>query len=314
MCPTGERRMSETKVGHVAIIGRPNVGKSTLLNYLVGEKLAGTSAKPQTTRDVIRGILTVPDGKAFDSPYRGQIIFLDTPGVHQPKDALGDGMVRDVHQSLSDADLLFWMVYPKTMGDAERAILKWVRDVSIPVFLLVNQIDRFPKDDLLVALDSYQKAFAFKEFIPISAKTGENVKTLIQQALEYLPKGEFIYPEDQLSDQNVRFHVQEMIREKLYHFLGEELPYDGAVRIDEFKEEERITRIHATIVVERDSQKAIVIGKGGEKIKQIGTAARLDIERFLGKKVFLELWCKPIPGWKSNIGFLRESRQASGTA
>jgi len=301
--------MPETKVGHVAIIGRPNVGKSTLLNYLVGEKLAGTSAKPQTTRDIVRGILTVPDGSAVQSPYRGQIIFLDTPGVHQPKDALGEGMVRDVHQSLSDADLLFWMVYPKAMGDTERSILKWVRDVSIPVFLLVNQIDHFPKDDLLLALDSYQKAFTFKEYIPISAKTGENVKTLIQQTLDYLPKGEFIYPEDQLSDQNVRFHVQEMIREKLYHFLGAELPYDGAVRIDEFKEEEKITRIHATIVIERDSQKAIVIGRNGEKIKQIGMSARLDIERFLGKKVFLELWCKAIPGWKSNTNFLRESQQ-----
>jgi GTPase len=301
--------MVEKKVGHVAIIGRPNVGKSTLLNHLVGEKLAGTSAKPQTTRDVVRGILTIPDGSKVESPYAGQIIFLDTPGVHQPKDALGAGMVREVQQSLSDADLLYWMVYPKSMGDAERVILKWVQDVSIPVFLLVNQIDRFPKDDLLLALDSYQKAFAFKEFIPISAKSGENVKTLIQQTLAYLPAGEFIYPEDQLSDQNVRFHVQEMIREKLYHFLGEELPYDGAVRIDEFKEDGKITRIHATIVIERDSQKAIVIGKGGEKIKQIGMAARLDIERFLGKKVFLELWCKVIPGWKSNINFLRESEQ-----
>jgi GTP-binding protein Era len=306
--------MSESKVGHVAIIGRPNVGKSTLLNYLVGEKLAGTSAKPQTTRDVIRGILTVPDGKAFESPYRGQIIFLDTPGVHRPKDALGEGMVREVHQSLSDADLLFWMAYPKTMGDVERGILEWVKDLSIPVFCVINQIDRFPKDDLLRALDSFQKAYAFKEFIPISARTGENVKTLVQQTLKYLPEGEFIYPEDQLSDQNVRFHVQEMIREKLYHFLGEELPYDGAVRIDEFKEEPKITRIHATIVIERDSQKAIVIGKGGEKIKQIGTAARLDLERFLGKKVFLELWCKVIPDWKSNPRFLNESQQTSGNS
>ena len=305
--------MSETKVGHVAIIGRPNVGKSTLLNKLVGEKLAGTSAKPQTTRDVIRGILTVPDGAAVQSPYRGQIIFLDTPGVHQPKDALGAGMVRDVQQSLADADILYWMVYPKALGEPERAILKWMKEVTIPVFLVVNQIDHFPKDDVLVALDAFQKVFAFKEFIPISAKTGDNVKTLIQQTLAYLPAGEFIYPEDQLSDQNVRFHVQEMIREKLYHFLGEELPYDGAVRIDEFNEEPKITRIHATIVVERDSQKAIVIGKGGEKIKQIGMAARLDIERFLGKKVFLELWCKPIPGWKSNAGFLRESQQSSST-
>ncbi len=303
--------MVQTKVGHVAIIGRPNVGKSTLLNKLVGEKLAGTSAKPQTTRDVVRGILTVPDGAAVESPYRGQIVFLDTPGVHQPKDALGAGMVRDVHQSLADADILYWMVYPKALGEPERAILKWMQEVKLPVFLVVNQIDHFPKDDLLVALDAYQKVFPFKEYIPISAKTGENVSKLIQQTLAYLPEGEFIYPEDQISDQNIRFHVQEMIREKLYHFLGEELPYDGAVRIDEFKEEERITRIHATIVVERDSQKAIVIGKGGEKIKQIGTAARLDIQKFLGKKVFLQLWCKPIPGWKSNLGFLRESQQSS---
>ncbi len=300
--------MPETKAGRVAIIGRPNVGKSTLLNRLVGEKIAGTSAKPQTTRDVIRGILTVTDGREFESPYRGQIVFLDTPGVHQPKDVLGAGMIRNVHESLESADLLYWMVYPKAMGDAEREILKWVKGLSIPVFLLVNQIDHFPKDDLLVALDSFQKVYAFKEFIPVSAKTGENIKALIRQTLAYLPQGEFIYPEDQISDQNIRFHAQEMIREKLYHFLGAELPYDGAVRIDEFKEEAKITRIRATIVIERESQKAIVIGKGGEKIKRIGTAARLDLEKFLGRKVFLELWCKVIPGWKTNTAFLRESR------
>lgn len=303
--------MAETKVGHVAIIGRPNVGKSTLLNYLVGEKLAGTSAKPQTTRDVIRGILTIQQGNLFQSPHRGQIIFLDTPGVHQPQDSLGEGMIREVRQSLENADLLYWMVYPKSMGDTERDILKWVKELSIPVFLLVNQIDRYPKEQLLPALDSFSRAYAFKEFIPISAKTGENIKVLIQKTLEYLPAGEFLYPEDQLSDQNVRFHVQEMIREKLYHFLGQELPYDAAVRIDEFKEEEKLTRIHATIVIERDSQKAIVIGKNGEKIKQIGTAARLDIEKFLGQKVFLQLWVKVIADWKSNTQFLRESQISS---
>ncbi|HNX68055.1 MAG TPA: GTPase Era [Candidatus Omnitrophota bacterium] len=301
--------MSQTKTGHIAIIGRPNVGKSTLLNYLVGEKLAGTSAKPQTTRDVIRGILTVQDGNVFQSPLRGQMIFLDTPGVHQPQDSLGEGMIREVRHSLEEADLIFWMAYPKPVGDTERAILKWVQDLSTPVFLLINQIDRFKKDQLLVALDSFSKVFPFKEFIPISAKTGENVKVLVQKTLEYLPEGEYLYPEDQLSGQNVRFHVQEMIREKLYHFLGQELPYDATVRIDEFKEEEKITRIHATIVVERESQKAIVIGQGGEKIKQIGTAARLDIEKFLGKKVFLQLWAKSISDWKNNRHFLDESRQ-----
>lgn len=298
--------MAEKRTGHVAIIGRPNVGKSTLLNYLVGEKLAGTSAKPQTTRDVIRGILTVSDGHLFQSPYCGQIVFLDTPGVHQPRDLLGEGMIREVRRSLEDADLLYWMAYPKPMGDIERGILEWVRELSIPVFLLINQIDRFSKDQLLSALESFQKAYAFKEFIPISAKTGENVKVLLRETLRSLPEGEFLYPEDQLSDQNVRFHAQEMIREKLYHYLGEELPYDATVRIDTFKEDGKITRIHATIVVTRDSQKAIVIGKGGEKIKQIGTAARIDIEKFLGKKVFLELWTKVIPQWKSNREFLRD--------
>ncbi len=299
--------MSKTKVGHVAIIGRPNVGKSTLLNKLVGEKLAGTSAKPQTTRDVIRGILTIPENKKIAGELSGQIIFLDTPGVHRPKDELGAGMVRDVQRTFSDADILYWLVYPKPIGDIEKTILAWIREIKTPVFLVVNQIDRFSKDDLVVALDSYQKAFEFKEFIPISAKSGENINVLIEQTLRYLPEGELIYPEDQISDQNVRFHVSEMIREKLYHFLGEELPYDGTIRVDEFLEEEKITKIHATIVVERDSQKAIVIGRGGEKIKQIGTAARLDIQKFLGRKVFLQLWCKPIPGWKNNPAFFRES-------
>ncbi len=297
--------MVETHVGNVAIVGRPNVGKSTLLNYLVGEKIAGTSAKPQTTRDVIRGILTVPDGQLFQSPHRGQIIFLDTPGVHKPKDALGEGMIREVRQSLEDADLIYWMAYPKPMGDTERVILDWVRELTVPVFLLINQIDRFSKDQLLPALESFQNAYPFKEFIPISAKTGENIKVLVRETLKVLPEDEFLYPEDQISDQTVRFHVQEMIREKLYHYLGEELPYDATVRIDEFKEDGKITRIHATIVVTRESQKAIVIGKGGEKIKQIGTYARLDIEKFLGKKVFLELWTKVMSEWKTNREFLR---------
>lgn len=303
--------MAETKVGHVAIIGRPNVGKSTLLNYLVGEKLAGTSAKPQTTRDVIRGILTISDGAIFQSPYCGQIIFLDTPGIHLPQDSLGEGMIRDVRESLEGADLVYWMAYPKPMGDMEYTILKWVKGLAIPVFLLINQIDRFSKEQLLPALDSFSKAYSFKEFIPISAKTGENVKLLIRKTLDHLSPGKFLYPEDQLSDQNVRFHAQEMIREKLYHFLGQELPYDATVRVDDFKEEEKMTRIHATIVITRESQKAIVIGKNGEKIKQIGTAARLDIEKFLGQKVFLQLWVKVIPDWKSNTSFLRESRISS---
>ena len=301
----------KTKCGYVAIIGRPNVGKSTLLNLLVGEKLAGISPKPQTTRDVIRGILTVPDGKPYESPFRGQVIFLDTPGVHRPHDVLGEEMVHDVRQSLEDADILYWMVYPREPGQAEQEILKWIKNFTKPVFLLVNQVDKFPKPYVLPAIDAYQKEYPFKEFIPISAVTGENIKVLVQKTLEHLPEGEFVYPEDQLSDQNERFHVQEMIREKLYHELEDELPYSATVRIDSFKEEEKIDRIQATIIVERDSQKAIVIGKGGEKIKAIGRSARLEIEKFLGKKVFLELWVKVMPEWKENKSFLRELRGQS---
>lgn len=298
----------KTKCGYVAIIGRPNVGKSTLLNLLVGEKLAGISPKPQTTRDVIRGIMTVPDGKAFKSPYRGQIIFLDTPGVHQPHDVLGEEMVRDVRQSLEDADILYWMVYPREIGRTEQGILHWIRDFKKPVFLLVSQVDKFPKPEILPTIDSYQKLFPFKDFIPVSAVTGENIELLVQKTLECLPEGEFVYPEDQLSDQNERFHVQEIIREKLYHELEDELPYDAAVRIDSFQEEEKITRISATLIVTRDSQKAIVIGKRGDKIKTIGRAARLEIEKFLAKKVFLELWVKVMPEWKENRSFLKEIR------
>lgn len=298
----------KTKCGRVAIIGRPNVGKSTLLNFLIGEKLASISPKPQMTRDVIRGILTIPNGKTFESPYRGQIIFLDTPGAHQPHDVLGEEMIHDIRQSLEDADILYWMVYPRTIGETELKLLRWLKDFTKPVFLLVNQVDKFPKLEILPAIDSYQKEYPFKEFIPISAVSGENIKVLVQKTLEYLPEGDFVYPEDQISDQNERFHVQEMIREKLYHELEDELPYAAAVRLETFKEEEKITRIQATIIVERDSQKAIVIGKGGAKIKTIGRTARLEIEKFLGKKVFLELWVKVMSEWKESKSFLREIR------
>ena len=167
----------KTRSGYVAIIGRPNVGKSTLLNFLIGEKLAGISSKPQTTRDVIRGILTVPDGKPFESPYRGQVIFLDTPGAHKPHDILGEEMIHDIRRSLEDADILYWMVYPREIGETERGILRWLKDFTRPVFLLVNQIDKFPKLEILPAIDSYQKEFPFKEFIPISAVNDANRMT-----------------------------------------------------------------------------------------------------------------------------------------
>jgi len=235
-------------------------------------------------------------------------VFLDTPGVHRPHDKLGEEMIRDVRQSFEDADVLYWMVYPRAIGETEERMLGWFRDLKKPVFLLVNQIDKFPKLQVLPAIDSYQKVYPFREFIPISAVTGENIDSLVCKTLECLPEGDFIYPEDQISDQNERFHVQELIREKLFHELEAELPYDAAVRIDNYKDEEKITRISATVIVNRESQKAIVIGKNGIKIKEIGRTARLEIEKLIGRKVFLELWVKALPDWKENTSFLREIR------
>ncbi len=276
--------------GFVAIIGRPNVGKSTLLNYLIGEKLAGVSPKPQTTREVIRGILTKPEG---------QIVFLDTPGFHKPEDLLGQWMVREVEKSLEEADLLYWMVIPEAMRPEERKIAETLKRAMTPVILLVNQIDRYPKPHLLPVLAEYQSAHPFREMIPISAKTGDQVEALLKKTFELLPEGAPLFPEDQISDQQERFHVGEIIREKLYLFTGEEIPYATSVMVESFKDRnDRLTDIQATIIVEKDSQKGIVIGKNGEKMKQIGQAARLDLERFLGRKVFLQLWVKTLPHWK----------------
>ena len=285
------------KSGFVAIIGRPNVGKSTLLNRLVGEKLAGVSPKPQTTRNAIRGILSLP---------QGQIVYVDTPGLHDPRDLLGNWMVKEVQKSLEGIDLLYWMVLPDEWGPDSSIVLEIVKKLSIPVILVVNQIDRFPKPAILPVLDKYSKAFSFRELIPISAKTGEQVELLIQKTFEHLPEGELLFPEDQISDQNERDIVGEMIREKLFHLTGEEIPYCSTVLIESFKErEDGIVEIHATVVVEKDSQKAIVIGKGGAKMKEIGKAARLDLEKFLGKKVFLKLWVKTQEHWKSDPGALK---------
>ncbi len=290
--------LEKKKSGFVAIIGRPNVGKSTLLNRLVGEKLAGVSPKPQTTRAAVRGILTRKEG---------QIVFLDTPGLHDPRDLLGSWMVKEARKSLEDAALIYWMVLPESQHPYEKNILELLRTVKIPVFLLINQVDRFPKPQILPVIDEYHKAFSFREIIPVSAREGVQMELLIEKTFEHLPEGEALFREDQISDQNERFHVSEMIREKLFHFTAEEIPYATTVVLDDFKDRnETLTDIQATIVVEKDSQKAIVIGKNGEKIKQIGQAARQDIERFLGKKVFLKLWVKTRLHWKRDQNALRE--------
>jgi GTP-binding protein Era len=283
--------------GFVVILGRPNVGKSTLLNQLVGEKIAGVSPKPQTTRHSIRGIVSRPEG---------QILFLDTPGLHDARDPLGNWMMKQAQQSLEDADLIYWMVLPEAIHPYDEKILETLKSISKPIILLINQVDRYPKPHVLPVLDHYHKAFSFKEIIPISAREGIQTDVLLQKTFENLPEAQPYFPEDQISDQNERFIVSELIREKIFRFTSQEVPYATAVLIDSFKDRsERLIDIEATVIVERDSQKAILIGKKGEMMKEIGQAARADIERFLGKKVFLQLWVKTMEGWKEDKSSLR---------
>ena len=294
------------KAGFVSIIGRPNVGKSTLLNRLIGEKLAAVSSKPQTTRQVIRGILT---------ESRGQIVFLDTPGMHLPKDSLGKRMLAAAKSTYYEADLIFWMVSPALPGAGEKVLLEDLKEISKPIFLLVNKADAVPKPNLLPVLDSYHKLHPFRALFPISALRGDNVKELLDEAFNLLPEGAALFPGDIVSDQSERLLVSEMIREKVVRLTGEEIPYATAVEINEFKERsEQLVFIDAVIYVEKSSQKKIVIGAGGKLIKKIGSAARTDIEDFLGKKVFLNLWVKEREGWKKDGQFLSRLEHQGGSA
>ncbi len=297
--------------GFVSIVGRPNVGKSTLLNRLVGERLAGVSKKPQTTRRVIRGILTT---------QRGQAVFLDTPGFHEPHDRLGEWMIGEIRKALGSSDLIYWMVFPKLPDELDRSLLpeltngdrhlKGDRQTKAGefggIFLLINQVDRVEKPAVLPVIDAYQRLCPFREILPISATEGDNLPTLIEKTFEALPENPAYFPEDFLTDQNERTIVEEMIREKVFRFTGQEVPYSSAIEIEEFQERsERLAVIKAAVIVEKDSQKAILIGKGGAKIKQIGEDARKEIERFLGKKVFLELWVKTLKNWKKDPSLLK---------
>lgn len=290
--------MSKYKSGYVAIVGRPNVGKSTLMNYLIGEKIAGVSPKPQTTRGTIHGILT---------REQGQMMFLDTPGFHKPKDSLGDWMIHEVENALEHADLIYWLVLPCEVKPIEEKILSLIKTRDVPVILIVNQVDRYAKEQILPVLDYYQSAHSFAEMIPVSALTGLQVDILLEKTFEHLPEGQQLFPEDQLSDQTERYLVAELIREKLYHLTHEEVPYGTAVVIEDFNErEDGIIEIHAAFIVEKDSQKAIVIGKKGQMMKEIGSAARADLESFLGRKVFLKLWVKTMNHWKRDSKSLRQ--------
>ena len=276
----------------VSIVGKPNVGKSTLLNRLVGERLSGVSRKPQTTRGVVRGILTTREGQA---------VFLDTPGFHDPHDRLGQWMIHEIRQAIESSDLIYWMVFPSPPRPDDVEFARELQNCKTPVLLLVSQVDRVKKPKLLPVIDAYQKLGALREILPISALQGDNLPVLVRKTFEFLPENPPYFSEDLLTDQSERTIVLEMIREQIFRFTGEEIPYSSAVGIEEFKERsEKLVAIKAVIVVEKDSQKAILIGKGGAKIKQIGEAARRRIEQFLGRKVFLELWVKTLKNWKKD--------------
>ena len=285
------------KSGFVSIVGRPNSGKSTLLNHLVGEKVSIVTNKPQTTRRVVRGIVTRPEG---------QIVFLDTPGIHKPIHRMNERMMKAVREAMADIDLILLIVDASAeFGRGDEFTLDLLKPVTGNKFLLLNKIDLVEKKNLLPVIERYSKLGDFAEIVPISALSGENVDMLIGQILKYLPEGPMFYPADQISDQQERAIAAEMIREKLILLTEEEMPYSTAVVIDRFEEDPKLHRIFATIFVERDSQKGIIIGKAGQKLKEIGTEARKELESFLGRKVFLDLHVKVKKRWRDDEETLR---------
>jgi GTPase len=290
--------------GFVSIIGRPNAGKSTLLNALVGEKIAIVTAKPQTTRNRIQGMVNV---KAQRGRPAGQIVFIDTPGVHRPDSRLNRRMMQEIHEALEGRDLVLVIVdATERFGPGDRQVLDLVKQSAGPAYLLLNKIDRLPKDKLLPLMEQYSKLHNFAEIIPISATKRQGLDVLLDKIMRGLPEGPRYFPEDQLTDQPERFMAAEIVREKVLLTTGQEIPYATAVIVDRYEELDRLVKIAVTIYCERDGQKAILIGKGGEKLKQIGTAARKELESLLGKKVFLELFVKVKPHWRESTSFVEE--------
>jgi GTP-binding protein Era len=291
------------KSGFISIIGRPNVGKSTLLNAFLGEKIAIISDKPQTTRNRILGIVNRPGA---------QMVFMDTPGIHKPMHKMNEFMVKTALATYNEVDVILMLVEATEQpGGGDRYIIETLSPVKTPVFLLINKIDLISKEALLPLMQEYARLYGFAEIIPVSALRND-LGGLVEAILTRLPQGPKYFPDDQLTDQPERFIVSELIREKVFELTKEEIPYSTAVVIEEMKEEPDITRITAIIYVERDSQKGILIGKGGGMLKQIGTLARQDAEKLLGAKIFLQLWVKVKKGWREdermlkNIGIVTE--------
>jgi GTP-binding protein Era len=292
--------------GFVSILGRPNAGKSTLLNALVGEKVAIISPKPQTTRNRILGILHIPKQKGRPA---GQVVLIDTPGVHRPDTSLGRKMMAEVREALDGCELVLLIVdVTRRFSQSDHSVLEMAKKSNTPVFLLLNKIDllRGTKDKLLPIIDEYRKLHEFREIIPLSARKREGLDVLLEKLIRFLPEGPRYFAEDQITDQPVRFMVAEIIREQILVETSEEVPYATTVVIEQFEEKPRLTRIAAAIFCERDGQKGILVGKGGQMLKKIGTAARLQIEEMLGKRVFLELFVKVRGNWRESSEFVEE--------
>lgn len=280
------------KSGFAALIGRPNVGKSTLMNALIGQKIAITSNKPQTTRNRIQTVYTSEEG---------QIVFVDTPGIHKAKNKLGDYMVNIAQRSLTEVDVILWLVEPTDyIGAGEQHIIEQLKKVKAPVILVMNKIDTVKKEQLLGYIDAYRKELDFAEVVPVSALKEDNTKTLIEQIMKYLPYGPAFYDEDTITDQPTRQIVAELIREKVLRSIDEEIPHGVAVTIETMKYGKKIVDIDATIICERDSHKGIIIGKGGSMLKKIGSAARPEIEDLLEMHVNLQLWVKVKKDWRDS--------------
>ncbi|MDZ7663126.1 GTPase Era [Thiohalophilus sp.] len=282
-----------SRCGYVALVGRPNVGKSTLMNHLLGQKLSITSRKPQTTRHRIIGIKTTE---------QAQIVYVDTPGIHQQaKKAMNRFMNRAASSAIDDVHVVVFVVEALKWTDEDEMVLSVLKGITAPVILAVNKVDRLKKkEELLPFLQTLHEKLNFSEVVPISAKSGTNLPQLETEIIRYLEISEPYYPEDQLTDRSSRFLAAEIVREKLMRNLGQELPYATTVEIEKFEELERLNRIHALIWVERDNQKSIVIGEKGERLKKVGQQARLDMQKLFDKKVHLELWVKVKAGWSDD--------------
>jgi GTP-binding protein Era len=284
--------------GYVSIIGRPNVGKSTLLNSILGEKIAIVTQKPQTTRNRIIGIKTFPDA---------QIIFIDTPGIHRPKHRLGETMVRTALEALDEVDVILFMTEPHQPDAGDKAVIDLLKKVRSPVFLVINKIDTIRKQELLPLIERFRGIYGFNEIVPVSAMKKDGIDLLMKKVRDYLPLGPKYYSDELITDQLERFMVSEIVREKIMQETEEELPYSAAVEVSGWNErEDGLISISCNIYVERDGQKAIIIGKRGAMLKSIGSAARFDIEKLLNTKVFLELWVKVRRNWRNDAQLLKD--------